>query len=71
MQQLPVSYFYIYQDSRQAWNWRLMSRRGQVIAVNPAAYDDLAVCKEDIKQMTLDTALAVCVGDNHYMRSTM
>jgi len=71
MKQLTLSYFYIYQDTRQRWNWRLMSRTGHIIAVNPAGYDDLVTCKGDIKQMTLDATLAVCVGDKHYMRSTM
>ncbi|MBS0968698.1 hypothetical protein CYR40_21395 [Chimaeribacter arupi] len=71
MKQQSLSYFYIYQDTRQTWNWRLMSRGGRVIAVNPAGYDDLNTCREDIKQMTLDAGLAVCVGDNHYMRLTM
>lgn len=68
MKQSGLAYFYIYQDTRQRWNWRLMSRNGHMIAVNPSSYDDLTACKEDIKQMTLDTSMAVCVGDTHYMR---
>lgn len=68
MKQLKPSYFYIYQDIHEAWNWRLVSRHGQVIAINPTGYEELSTCKEDIKQMTLDVTLAVCIGDIHYMR---
>ena len=44
-----------------------MSRQGHVLAVNPETYPDLPACKEDIRQMVKDSALAVCIGDSHYM----
>lgn len=67
MQPAKLSYFYIYQSENHTWSWRLMSRQGHVLAVNPESYPDLPACKEDIRQMVKDSALAVCIGDSHYM----